>query len=99
MGDIYIFLAIFLFGWYFWYLRKVTETARVHAERYCQQQGLQLISIARRSARPAFNKRNGVFIKTIFDFEFSGDGESSATGAMELNGLKLINVDLPAYRI
>ncbi|WP_448554636.1 DUF3301 domain-containing protein [Thalassotalea montiporae] len=99
MGDIYLLLGIFLVGWYFWYLRKVAEIAKVHAKRHCEQQGLQLISVFRKSAMPRFNKRQGFYIRSLFDFEFSGDGESSATGTMELYGLKLNDVNMPAYRI
>ncbi|NMP33272.1 DUF3301 domain-containing protein [Thalassotalea sp. M1531] len=99
MGDIYLLLGIFLIGWYFWYLRKVAEMARVHAVRYCKQQGLQFISIARQSAKPSFGKREGIYIKSCFEFEFSGDGESSAIGIIHLNGLRLNHIDLPAYKI
>ncbi|MFD2165834.1 DUF3301 domain-containing protein [Thalassotalea euphylliae] len=99
MADIYLFLFIFLIGWYFWYLRKVAEMARAHAGRYCKQQGLQFMSIARRTARPAFSKRKGFHIVSCFEFEFSGDGESSVQGLLYLNGLKLDKVDLPAFRI
>lgn len=99
MADIYLLLGIFLVFWYFIYLRKVAETARLQALRYCKQQGLQYISIARKSAKLSFSKRHGVFVKSDFEFEFSGDGESSAQGVIQLHGLKLHHVDLPAYRI
>lgn len=99
MADIYILLFIFLIFWYFIYLRKVAEAGRAHAQQYCKKEGLQFIAIARRSSQFSFNKRNGIFIKSVFEFEFSGDGESSVQGLATLFGLKLESMDLPAYRI
>lgn len=99
MGDIYLLLGIFLVGWYFVYLRKVAESAKAQAIRYCKQQGLQFIAIARKSAKLTFNKRQGIMVKSSFEFEFSGDGESSAQGVISLHGLRLHNIDLPAYRV
>lgn len=99
MGDIYLLLAIFLVCWYFIYLRKVAESARVQAVKYCKLQGLQFMTIARKSARLSFDKRNGIMMKSSYEFEFSGDGESSAQGIINLHGLRLHSVDLPAYRV
>jgi len=99
MGDIYLLLGIFLVIWYFWYLRKVAEMAKLHASKYCKTQNLQFISIARVSAKPHFNKREGFIIKSCFEFEFSGDGQSSSVGIINLSGLRLNNIDMPAFRI
>jgi uncharacterized protein DUF3301 len=99
VADIYLLLGIFLLVWYFIYLRKIAEAARKQATFYCKKEGLQYIAIARRSSRLRFNKRLGIFWLSIFDVEFSGDGESSYQGAMTLHGLKLIDVELPAYRV
>lgn len=85
--------------WYFIYLRKIAESARKQATKYCQKENLQYIAIARRSSRLRFNKQMGIFWLSIFDVEFSGDGESSYQGTMILHGLRLIDVELPAYRI
>lgn len=99
MANIYILLTVFLIFWYFIYLRKVAEAARKQATNYCKKDNLQYIAIARRSSRLRFNKQYGIFWLSIFDVEFSGDGESSYQGKMILHGLKLIDVELPAYRV
>jgi len=99
LANIYILLTFFLIFWYFIYLRKVAEAARKQATKYCEKENLQYIAIARRSSRLRFNKQLGLFWLSIFDVEFSGDGESSYQGEMTLHGLRLINVELPAYRI
>jgi hypothetical protein len=36
---------------------------------------------------------------SIFEFEFSGDGESSYLGEMQLRGYKVDNVNMPPYKI
>ncbi len=99
MADIYLLLAIFLVLWYFIYLRKIAEAARKQAILYCKKEGLQYIAIARRSSRLRFAKQQGIFWHSIFDIEFSGDGQSSYQGTMILHGLRLVDVNLPAYRI
>ncbi len=99
MENIYYLLFFFLLCWYFIYLRQVSEAAKKHLNQYCKQTGLQFIAIARRSSRFKFSKKHGLCIYSIFDFEFSGDGESNNQGILTLHGLKLEKVDLPAYRV
>ena len=80
-------------------MRKVSEAARLHANRYCDQSQLQFIAIARRSSRLRFNKAQGLVWFSLFDIEFSGDGESSNHATLSLFGLKLDKVDVPPYRV
>ena len=97
MENIYYLLIAFLICWYFIYQRQVAEAARRHIAAYCKKEGLQLISVARRVSRPSISKRDGIFILSTFDFEFSGDGESSYQGNLTLRGVKLDNVYLPPF--
>jgi hypothetical protein len=99
MENIYYLLLVCLIFWYFIYLRKVSEAALVHAKHYCEQSQLQFIAIARRSSRLTFNKKYGLVWYSLFDFEFSGDGESSNNATVSLYGLKLGNIDIPPYRV
>lgn len=99
MENIYYLLFFCLFCWYFVYLRQVSEAAKRHITRYCKDGGLQFISIARRSSRVQFNKKNGICIYSTFDFDFSGDGESNNEGHLTLIGLKLEQVNVPPYRV
>ncbi len=99
MDNIYYLLIAFLFFWYFIYLRKISECAKVHIDRYCKKSGLQFIALARRSSKISFSKEHGLSICSIFDFEFSGDGESNNQGVITLYGLKLEQITLPAYKV
>lgn len=99
MENIYYLLLVSLVFWYFIYLRRVSEFARKYAKKYCENESLQFISIARISSRIRFNKKNGLHWLSIFELEFSGDGESQHIGRLSLRGYKLEQVDLPAYRI
>lgn len=99
MENIYYLLFFGLFCWYFIYLRKVSEMAKRHIYRYCKDGGLQFISLARRSSRLKFTRKHGICIYSVFDFDFSGDGESNNHGCLYLYGLKLEKIELPAYRI
>lgn len=99
MAEIYFLLLVCLIIWYFAFSRKVAERARGLAEQHCQQNGLQFIAIARSKTSVGSNKQDGVFIRFIFDFEFSGDGESSYIGKLTMNGIKVGGFELPAYKI
>lgn len=99
MENIYYLLIAFLVFWYFIYLRKISESAKVHVDSYCKKSGLQFIALARRSSKPNFSKEHSVCIHSIFDFEFSGDGESSNQGTLTLYGLKVEQIILPTYKI
>ncbi|MBA6356030.1 MULTISPECIES: DUF3301 domain-containing protein [unclassified Colwellia] len=99
MENIYLLLIVCLFLWYFIYLRKVSEFALRHITAYCEKDGLQFISLSRRSNRLTFSKALGPHWISIFDFEFSGDGESSYQGQATLKGYKLENTHVPMYKI
>ena len=99
MENIYYLLLVSLCCWYFIYLRKISEIGAKHAEKYCHQSNLQFLSIARKSSRLHINKRYGIHWLSMFDFEFSGDGETKYQGELTLRGLKLENVNVPPYRI
>ncbi|GAA5136595.1 DUF3301 domain-containing protein [Thalassotalea piscium] len=98
MENIYLLLIVCLIFWYFIYLRKVAETARFHAQKYCEKEDLQFIAIARISNRLNFTKRSGLYWVTKFEFEFSGDGVSQYQGVITLDGYKLRDIFLPPYR-
>ncbi|MEW6991058.1 DUF3301 domain-containing protein [Colwelliaceae bacterium 6441] len=99
MENIYLLLGVCLIFWYFIYLRKVAEFARLHVNKYCEKEKLQYLSIARISSRLRFSKRLGIHWLSIFEFEFSGDGESTYTGRISLKNYKLDDINIPAYRI
>lgn len=99
MENIYLLLLFCLACWYFIYLRQVSEAGRHHANQYCKKSSLQFIAIARRTTRLKFSKQHGLAFYSTFDFEFSGDGESSNQGLMTLRGLRLENIELPAFRV
>jgi len=99
MENIYYLLGFCLLCWYFVYIRKVSEAALKHCQRYCDNENLQFIAIARRSSRFKFTKKSGFHLFSLYDFEFSGDGDSCYQGVVSLKALKLDRVELPAYRV
>jgi|TARA_B110000908_G_C10091091_1_gene374047 hypothetical protein len=99
MENIYYLLGLCLICWYFVYIRKVSEAALKHCQQYCQNEELQFIAIARRSSRFKFTKKEGFYLFSLYDFEFSGDGDSCYQGQVSLKALKLDRVELPAYRV
>jgi hypothetical protein len=99
MENIYYLLIIGLIFWYFVYLRRVAEFARIHINKYCEAEHLQFLSIARRSSKIHFNQKLGPHWLSTFEFEFSGDRESSYQGLITLRGYRLDDINVPPYRI
>ena len=99
MENIYILLLIGLVCWGLVYLRKIEEIALNIIMLYCKKENLQFIAQARRSSKVKFSKTKGIYLSTIIDFEFSGDGESSYDGVLYLKGLKIQKFELPPYRV
>ena len=99
MENIYFLLFICLILWYFAAMRKIAERARALSKQYCEQQNLQFIAIARTSTAIKFTKKHGLHAKTQYEFEFSGDGESSYKGTLIMIGNKADSFDLPVYKL
>lgn len=96
--DILLFVIIVLLAVQFWRLRSISEFAKTYLEEYCEQQDLQLISVARKKT-----KLTSVYGKIDFgctyEFEFSGNGEDSYTGVLEIKGTTVVATRLPPFRV
>lgn len=98
LTDIVLLLVIVVVAYQFWRIRAITEQANRYLQQYCEQQQLQLISVARRKTRLTIFKGK-LDWHNYFDFEFSGNGEDSYLGEVEMKGLSVLSTNLPAYRI
>ncbi|MDP5135901.1 DUF3301 domain-containing protein [Rheinheimera baltica] len=98
MGSVLLLLVISTICYMFWLQRKQDERAIVVASQLCQQQQLQMLDCGRNGH--SLKKINGKlrFI-TIYQVDFSGDGESRYQAELQLNGMRLAAFNLPAYRI
>jgi hypothetical protein len=99
MENIYLLLGLFLIIWYFITMRKITENAHRFALQYCQQQGIQFIALSRQKTRLSFSKKLGLYWKTQFVLEFSGDRESSYQGTLIFNNQQCVDIIMPPFRI
>ena len=96
--DIVLLMVIFVVALQFWRIRAISEQAKHYLTRYCEQHGLQLISIARSKTR--FTRIEGkIDWYNEFTFEFSSTGEDRYQGELSMSGLRVLKTDLPAYRI
>lgn len=96
--DLILLLIILLIVGVFWRLRASSEAAKVYLDQYCNQASLQLISVAR-SQTQIKSFRGKLDFKSTFNFEFSGNGEDSYQGQLIMAGLKVIDIELPAYKL
>lgn len=96
--DIVLLMAIVVIAIQFWRIRAISEHAKLYLQQYCQQQQLQLISVARSKTR--FARTAGrLDWYNEFEFEFSSTGDDRYQGRLSMSGLKVLETDLPAYRI
>lgn len=96
--DLIVLIIILLVVAMFWRFRASSEAIKEYLEAYCEQRQLQLISIARHKTSIG-SYRGKLDFHSIFNFEFSGNGEDSYQGQVKLVGTKVLEVDIPAYRV
>ncbi|WP_339722941.1 DUF3301 domain-containing protein [uncultured Paraglaciecola sp.] len=96
--DLILLIGIFLLAAMFWRFRAISEALKTQLDAYCERQQLQLISVARVKTRIGSYKGKLDFLSD-FVFEFSGNGEDSYQGQVQMVGLKVLNIDTPAYRV
>ena len=96
--DLILLIGIFLLAAMFWRFRAISEAIKSQLDAYCDRQQLQLISVARVKIRLG-SYRGKLDFHSDFIFEFSGNGEDSCQGQVKMIGLKIQNIDTPAYRV
>ncbi|MFT6344865.1 MAG: hypothetical protein ACJAWQ_001945 [Paraglaciecola sp.] len=96
--DLILLIGIFLLAAMFWRFRAISEAIKSQLDAYCERQQLQLISVARVKIRLG-SYRGKLDFHSDFIFEFSGNGEDSCQGQVKMIGLKIQNIDTPAYRV
>jgi hypothetical protein len=96
--DVILLIGIFLLAAMFWRFRGISEAVKTQLDAYCERQQLQLISVARVNIRIG-SYRGKLDFHSQFVFEFSGNGEDSCQGQVKMIGLKVQNIDTPAYRV
>lgn len=99
MGTVWLGLSFFCIAWHFIHQRKLAEAARRFVQGYCEEKSIQFISIAKLKARIVFDKNKGFTWKNHYVFEFSGDKESRYEGTLVIQGSKVKDIELPAYRV
>jgi hypothetical protein len=94
-----ILLLLFAFiAVLFWQSRGIAEAAINHVKRYCEQQGLQMISVSRISRRLTLAGGKLGWL-SVYNFEFSGNREDKYVGTITMVNKYAKSIDVPAYRI
>ncbi|MCF2948357.1 DUF3301 domain-containing protein [Paraglaciecola aquimarina] len=96
--DLIVLIIIVLLIAMFWRYRATSEAVKIYLEKYCEQRNLQLISVARHKTKVS-SYRGKLDFKSEYSFEFSGNGEDSYQGQVIMIGLKVLDIELPAYRV
>lgn len=98
LSDIVVLLILAIIAFQFWRVRGITERANVYLKQYCEQQGLQLISVARHKTRLTIHRGKLDWLSE-FMFEFSGNGEDASIGTLTMKGWQVTDTELPPYKI
>ncbi|WP_296048796.1 DUF3301 domain-containing protein [uncultured Alteromonas sp.] len=96
--DVLLLVLLCAGAAFFWRIRTISECANQYLQRYCEQQRLQLVSVARKSTRPMFF-RGKLDWRSEFLFEFSSTGDDCYQGELVLNGLTVVKTETPPHRI
>lgn len=96
--DLILLMVIALFAVQFWRFRGIAENAQKYLENYCENKGLQLLSVARIKTGLGIY-RGKLDWQSSFIFEFSGNGEDSYQGQIKMSGVRVLETSLPAYKI
>jgi hypothetical protein len=97
LSSVLLLALIAVIAMLFWQRRQQNEFASAHAARYCKQEGLQLLDIARLRTRPVWLNRGPAW-QADFVLGFSSDGQARYEGTMRMLNLQLQSVDLPVFR-
>lgn len=98
LTDILFTLFLVVIFAQFWRIRAISESANRYVAQYCEKQGLQLISVARNQTRVGLIRGKPDW-KTRFVFEFSGNGEDSYQGVLEMEGQRAVSTVVPPYKV
>lgn len=98
LSDAILLIGVGFVGLLFWQGRRQAEFARAHAQRYCQQHGLQFLDIAWQGGKISKAGRHWGWLSR-YQFAFSSDREHRYEGEITMLNLRLQNVDTPVYRL
>lgn len=96
--DILFILFLVVIIAQFWRVRSIAESASRYLKNYCDEQHLQLISIARYKTKIGIHRGKPDWV-TQFIFEFSGNGTDRYTGTVSMKGTDVVAVETPPYRM
>lgn len=98
MSSVVVLIVLMLIAYLFLMQRRQDERAIALARQLCQQQQVQYLDCARDSHQ--FTQLQGKRgFRTLYLVDFSGDGESRYQAQLWLNGLRLADFVLPAFKI
>ncbi|MCF6441921.1 DUF3301 domain-containing protein [Pseudoalteromonas luteoviolacea] len=99
MITLWIFILIFSSCSFFWFSRKIAESAREHATQQSEKLNVQLLSVACQKRRLGVLKNGQLGIKSEFLFEFSSDRDNAYKATLYLENQTLVKIDVPPHRI
>lgn len=101
LTDLLLWFVIATAAYLWWYGRGLKDAALKAAKRYCQSQQLQLLdeSLVLNKLRISRDDRGQLCLKRHYRFEFSATGDERYLGVVELNGKRILRIELQPHRL
>ncbi len=99
--DLFIVLLIALMAWGWWADRGIKQMAYRCAKKHCEQAQVQLLddNISLSSMKIKRGESGRLCLQRTFTFEFTSTGERRYLGRLELQGSKVVKIELAAFHI
>jgi hypothetical protein len=93
--------ALWLIIWYWWDTMQSKEMAKVAGKRACDQAQVQFLddTVALKNFRLQRGENGRLQLRRTFVFEFTSDGSFRYQGRITVQGKRVREVEMDAYRI
>lgn len=101
LSDLFWLSTIALALLYWWHSIKIKELALREVRRQCKAMDLQLLdqSVALKGLKLKRNAQGRLGLLRRYDFNFSSTGDDRYQGSIQLQGKKVIHIELAPHRI
>lgn len=91
-------LGLLLVGYLFWQQDRQSERAKAAITRQCQKWDLQLLNVSLQGHK--LKTPDGVWRwHSVYLFEFSSLGDDCYQGQLQMQGLTVMDIQFPPYRM
>lgn len=102
LSDLFWLAIILLACLAWWHTLQLREQATLRVQQYCREQGLQLLDghVALKRMQPARCAQSGrLMLVRQYQFHFTATGDDRYEGCIELQGRRVLRIQLAPHRL